>query len=345
MVIFLFYNITRQGHPSKSTSEPKPRHHPLSILLALILVGCATDSSDAVTQRQVLQPWTEITGAQAATLPQGLSVQMSSPNAGYITLSRPTAISARGNDIYLLDAELRRIFRYDNFKQTLTPFATTLSVETGMRIYAAPDMSVYVTDPAHARVLHFNWDGTPLPSLVSRGNLASPVAVVVDEHNSQILVADGLFNSIIVFDSLGMALSTFKPQQVLSIASMAAGPDGIYVVDRLATRIVVLGWDGIFRYTFGADALSEPGAIAVSRDNLVFISDNFDNTIRVYRRQRAEGNNVMIMDKIGGIGVAPGSFNSIGGLAAADDLLYVADSLNGRVQIMLINPRALDNGK
>jgi len=62
----------------------------------------------------------------------------------------------------------------------------------------------------------------------------------------------------------------------------------------------------------------------VSRDNLVFISDNFDNTIRVYRRQRAEGNNLMIIDKFGGIWVAPGSFNSIGGLAAADDHLFMS---------------------
>jgi len=267
------------------------------------------------------------------------------PGAGYIALRRPAAMSARGNDIYLLDAGLRRIFRYDSFQQTLTPFATALSVEAGMSIYAAPDMSVYVTDPAHEQVLHFNWDGTPLPTLVSRGNLAHPVSVVVDEHNGEVLVADGLFDRIIVFDSLGMTLSAFKPQRVLAIACMATGPDGIYVVDRLAKRVVVLGWDGTFRYAFGADALSQPGAIAVSRDNLVFISDNFDNTIRVYREQGTKGKNFLLADKIGGVGVAPGSFNGIGGMAAADDLLYVADSLNARVQIMLINPRAPDAEK
>jgi DNA-binding beta-propeller fold protein YncE len=348
MVIFSFCNIKRLGSPFKSAVAPKPRRYVqlVSIMTALILVGCATDSRDAVTRREILQPWTEITGAQAGKLPQGLPAQMNSPpGAGYIALRRPAAMSARGNDIYLLDAGLRRIFRYDNFQQTLTPFATTLAVEAGMSIYAAPDMSVYVTDPAHEQVLHFNWDGTPLPPLVSRGNLARPVSVVVDKRNGQVLVADGLFDRIIAFDSLGMALSVFKPQQVLSIAAMSTGPDGIYVVDRLAKQIVVLGWDGTFRYAFGADALSEPGAIAVSRDNLVFISDNFDHTIRVYRRQRTKDKNLVLADRIGGVGVAPGSFNGIIGLAAADDLLYVADSLNARVQIMLIDPRAPDNEK
>ncbi len=51
------------------------------------------------------------------------------------------------------------------------------------------------------------------------------------------------------------------------------------------------------------------------------------------------------MAKIGGVGGAPGSFNGIAGLSVADDLLFVADSLNARVQIMLINPSALEVGK
>lgn len=348
MVTFSFCSITRQGSPLKAAVTPQPRRYVqlLSIMAALILAGCAMDPRDAVTRREILQPWTEISGAQAGMSPQGLPSPMNSPpGAGYIELRRPAAMSANRNDIYLLDAGLRRIFRYDNFQKTLTPFATTLSVEAGMSLYAAPDMSVYITDPAHEQVLHFNWDGTPLPPLVSRGNLARPVSVVADEFNGQVLVADSLFNRIIAFNSLGMALSVFQPPQVLAIAAMATGPDGIYVVDRLAKRIVVLGWDGAFHYAFGADALSEPGAIAVSRDNLVFVSDNFDHTISIYRRQDTKGENLVLADKIGGIGVAPGSFNHIGGLAVADDLLFVADSLNARVQVMLINPRAPGAGK
>lgn len=323
------------------------RHiHLLTLISTLILAGCATDSVDAITQREVLQPWSEITGAPTGTSLQGLPIQMNPPiGAGYTALIRPTAIAARGNDIYLLDAGLRRLFRYDNFQKTLTPFATTLHVESGMSIYAAPDMSVYVTDPNHQQVLHFSWDGSPLPTLNSRGNLAHPISVVVDERTGHILVADSLFDRIVVFDNLGMALSAFKPQQVLSIAAMASGPDGLYVVDKLAKRIVVLGGDGTFRYAFGADALSEPGAIAVSRDNLVFVSDNFNHTIKVYRDQSRHGKNLELANKFGGVGNAPGSFNGIGGLAVVDDLLYIADSLNTRVQIMLINPSALDQGK
>jgi hypothetical protein len=326
--------------------------HLLGIVAALMLGSCASDFPDIAMPRKVLEPWTDIKGAQTGLSPFGQPAQMNPSGAGYISLVRPAAMSARGNDLYLLDAGLRRIFRYDRGQQTLTPFATSLSAGAGISIYAAPDTSVYVTDPSREQVLHFTWNGTPLPPLISRGNLARPVSVIVDASNGQVLVADGLYDQIIVFNSWGTPLNIIKPQHVLTIAAMAAGPDGIYVVDHLAKQVVVLGWDGRFRYAFGADAMSEPGSIAVSRDNLVFVSDNFEHIIKVYRVQRtgnrsqqAEDGNAPLVAKIGGIGVALGSFNRISGMSVADDFLFVADSLNARVQIMMINPSALDVGK
>jgi hypothetical protein len=50
----------------------------------------------------------------------------------------------------------------------------------------------------------------------------------------------------------------------------------------------------------------------------------------------------VLADRFGGSGVATGSFNGIGSLAVAGDQLYVADSLNVRVQIISINPRTLN---
>lgn len=88
----------------------------------------------------------------------------------------------------------------------------------------------------------------------------------------------------------------------------------------------MLGWDGLFRYTCSADVFRAPGSIAVSRDKLVFISDNFKHAIKVYRvrktrgpSQGTEGENVLLVDKAGGVGVAPGNSNGIAGLSVADD--------------------------
>ncbi|TAN85472.1 MAG: hypothetical protein EPN14_01090, partial [Gallionella sp.] len=212
----------------------------MCIIAALILTGCATPDN-ATARGELLRPWIELTGAKPGELLGGVAGRN-----GYTRLLYPTAVSARNNDIYLVDAGLRRILRYNRAQQTLARF-TTLAPDTGAGIYAAPDMSVYVTDPAVGQVLHFAWDGTPLPSLGAPGNLARPVSVVVDEGGGRVLVADGLYDQIVVFSNMGMPLSIIKPRQVRAIAAIASGPDGIYVVDRLARRVAVLGWGGEFR--------------------------------------------------------------------------------------------------
>lgn len=297
----------------------------LCILLALVLTGCATPDT-ATARGELLRPWIELTGASPGALQGGTAER-----GGYVKLGYPTAVSARNNDIYLVDAGLRRILRYNGAQQTLARF-TTLTPDDRASVYAAPDMSVYVTDPAGGQVLHFAWDGASLPALSAPGNLARPISVAADEGGGRVLVADGLYDQIVVFNNMGMLLSVIKPQQVRAIAAIAPGPDGIYVVDRLARRVAVLGWGGEFRYAFGAGDLKSPGAIAVSRDNLVFVGDNFDHTVKVYH----DG---LLLSKAGGAGVAPGSFSAIAGLAVDGNLLYVADSLNARVQVMLIDSR------
>lgn len=334
MAALYIFTRTRQDRFCKSAAAPKPsgRIRLLNLLAAIALAGCTLPDTarDPATPRALLQQWVGITGAQAGTPRPG------SPGTGYITLRRPTAMSARDNEVYLIDAGLNRIFRYDRFQQTLTPF-TNLSANADMSIYAAPDRSVYIADPHRSEVLHYTWDGTQLPSFISPGNLARPVSVVVDESSGQLLVADGLFDQIIAFNSLGMTLSVVRPQPALAIAAMTTGPDGIYVVDRLGRRVVVLGRNGAFRYTLGATDMGTPGAIVVSRDNLVFVGDNFDQTIKVYRGQGTRAGDGILIAKVGGAGAAPGSFNGIAGMAVDGSLLYVADSLNARVQIMLIN--------
>lgn len=329
MVNSLFFGLRGldNGLPSISRQKSSIRIRSIGFVSVLLLAGCAMqDVANGSTAQPaaLLQPWTEITNAQVKT-------SLNMPGMERVTLRRPAAMSARGNDVYLIDAGLRRIFRYDRNQRTLTPFATTIAADAIMNIYVAPDRSVYITDPGHGQVLHFTWDGIQLPALISPGNLARPVAVTVDPRNGQVLVADALYEKIVVFSSLGMTISVIKPQQVLAISSMAAGPDGLYITDKLARQVVSLGWDGSFRSAFGADDMRQPADIAVNRNGMVFVSDNIEDTVQVYR----DG---LLLTKIGGRGIAEGYFNGIAGLTVDEDMLYVADSMNARVQIMMINP-------
>jgi DNA-binding beta-propeller fold protein YncE len=303
----------------------------MALAASLMLAGCAAPGSstgDAV-ERKLLSPWLTVTGSAPAMQPFGVRSA-----SGYIQLMRPTAIGAVHGDVYLVDAGLRRIFRYDRAQQSLTAFSD-LPADDAMGLYAAPDMTVYVTDPNRRRVLQFTREGRLLRTFSDSLNLSRPLAVALDDKNGRVLVADGLHDHIVAFDRLGQPLSAIdsrggeKPH--LSIAGMAAGPDGLYLVDRLARQVVVLDVNGAYRRAFGKGTLAEPGAIAVDRANRVFVGDNFDNTIKVY----VEGG---LVGTFGGSGGGPGQFNHIAGLVESQGLLYVADSLNARIQIMLVAP-------
>jgi hypothetical protein len=81
MIFSFCNNIKRQSSLLKLKVVPKYRRYAqfLSIIATLILIGCATDSREAVLRREILQQWTEITGAQTGGPLQGLPTQMNSP--------------------------------------------------------------------------------------------------------------------------------------------------------------------------------------------------------------------------------------------------------------------------
>ena len=111
--------------------------------------------------------------------------------------------------------------------------------------------------------------------------------------------------------------SPFGPDYI-TLRRPTSAPDGIYVANRLAKLIGISGWGSTFHDAFGGDAPSKPSTIAVSRDNIAFISDDFNYTIGFHRRLGAIGNNPVLADKIADSRIATDSFNTFG-LAAVDD--------------------------
>lgn len=305
-------------------------------LVGNLLIGCAlpTQAAQGSAEKRVLTPWVMITGGP-------LVAEVGRPaqrNTGYVQLRHPTAVSAYGNDVYLIDSGLRRIFRYNRAQLSLEPF-TTLVTDASMRLHAGPDLSVYVTDPARGRVLQFSWGGQLLQTFTNENSLVRPVAVATEARSGQVLVADGLYEQIVVFNRLGQPNYVINQRHantpVQNISDFALGPGGIYLIDRLSRQVVMLDLDGTFRVAFGKDNLKQPGAIAVDQYNRVYVSENFDNTINVFSGGKLIG-------KLGGSGVIPGLFNQITALWVSQDMLYVADSLNARVQILLISPESPD---
>ena len=75
----------------------------------------------------------------------------------------------------------------------------------------------------------------------------------------------------------------------------------------------------------------QPRAIAVDGANRVFIAEGTDDRIKVFAAGK-------LIDSFGGSGASHSRYSGITALALDENLLYVADSLNARVQILLVGP-------
>lgn len=306
---------------------------PMAAVSGFLLSGCVALAAFSAepAERQLLTPRATLSGARVTT--QANSVfgvaPMPLPNA-HLHWLLPTLVASRNSFLYVVDSGRRQIFRYDSMRQAMSPFAD-IAAASIRAIAVASDLSLYVLDGGARQVLHFSIDGRLLRRFGNELEVARPVAMLLDEANGQILVADSLYNHVVVFNNFGHIVAGLKPAAARSIEAMAAGPDGLYLVDKISRQVVVIGRDAEHRYMFGADALAQPNAIAVDRYNRVFVSDGFDNTIKIFEQK-------YMVASIGGTGSTPAFFNRITGLWLEHDMLYVADSLNGRIQIFQVAP-------
>jgi len=260
--------------------------------------------------------------------------------ADEIRLQNPVAVGGVDGMLYIVDAAPKIVYKYDLVTNEIEPLgeiATHFQGDPG-NIYVARDRSFYIVDPVGRQVLHFSEHGELRTTFQDLANLSRPIDVIVNEETGDVLVADGSFSHIVVFNSMGKATNAIGQRgtgagRFRAITFMTSGVDGLYILDRLELPVQVIDWQGRYHYSFGESELLYPSAIAVDKDQRAFIADRSSNTILIYQ----DGQLSMTF---GASGSAPGRFHLITGLWVNDNLLYVADSLNQRVQVLRINPSA-----
>jgi DNA-binding beta-propeller fold protein YncE len=255
--------------------------------------------------------------------------------ASVTSLLQPVAVAALGQFIYIVDAGTRQLLRYDSAIDRITLIRDLKGVLTGdaADLFLHRDMSFYLADPDGARVLHFDADGRLIRVIQDRAILGRPVSVIADENSGYLFIADGFNDDVMVFNPAGLLTGAIGirgqgPGRFLGITALAQGPDGYYVGTRFGpTRVQLMGYDGAFRESLQANTVTFPTSIAVDADGRVFVADYMSDDIKVYQGSAMIGT-------IGGHGSAPGRFRRITDLWVDEGFLYVADSLNRRVQIL-----------
>lgn len=297
---------------------------------ALLLQACALlDSGDArsgaADARTAL--WQVIDG--------GLTADNMMTGPAFTHFMQPVAVAARGHVVMVLDVGHRQLFRYDARIDRLQRVMDLGGVVSGndADLYLARDLTFFIADTDGARVLHYDQQGRLIKTIKDRINITRPVSVRVNDNTGYIFIADGNNDGVLVYNPAGLVEGAFGgrgsgPGKFTSITALGQGPGGYYVGTRFGERRVqVMGFDGRHVESFPPDTVTFPTAIAASRDGLVFVSDYMADDIKVFQGD-------VLVDVIGGHGSAPGRFRRITSLWLDDGFLYVADSLNRRIQVL-----------
>jgi DNA-binding beta-propeller fold protein YncE len=333
--------------------------------LALGLAGCAAvDDAPAASAQpplndpsRILTPWLSIAGAwrvdaqapvpgvRPGALPGALPGPLPGvmPTGGRANFVQPTGVAARNDVVLVADAGNRTLWRLERGRDAMAPFASfSGSVpDVGTSLVLGNDYSAWVALPAEHVVLQYDPRGRVVRRFGSESDAPRPVAVVVPENRGEILVGDSATSRVLVFDPLGTLrarLGGRRESPLQSLTAMALGPNGLlYVLDRAAQQVVVMDREGRPLEVIGENQLVQPRALAVDATGRVFVSDDVDQRIKVFRGAR-------LLATAGGIGGGLGRFGRIESLSLDGNLLYVADSVNGRVQVMMVAPASMETG-
>jgi DNA-binding beta-propeller fold protein YncE len=164
--------------------------------------------------------------------------------------------------------------------------------------------------------------------------LIRPQSGMVD-GNGRILVTDAGREAIVVFDEAAGALEFWQEaergQNFRSPVGIAAdGAGGYLVADADIGHVIRLAADGDPAGSIGKGVLARPTGLCRSEaTGEIFVADSAAHDIKVFD---SDGR---MLRSLGGRGIEAGYFNGPTHLSCGADRLYVTDTLNARVQVLL----------
>ena len=123
------------------------------------------------------------------------------------------------------------------------------------------------------------------------GQFKYPIGICIDRKGN-VLVADPEINAVQIFTMDGHFLSSIKTAlgvQLNKPSSVATGPDGfVYVIEFTSDRVLVFDRSLHHFKTFGRKGdrdgeFNDPYCITVSKNNVVFVSDTYNNRIQLFK--------------------------------------------------------------
>lgn len=272
----------------------------------------------------LLVPTTELPGARK-------------PSGPFTPFRQPIAVAGSGADVYVADAALGLLLRFDPHANLLVQFPG-VTVRHGMRLAVDSDLSLYVLDQASRRILRFARDGTLLTGFTADATVGSLTDFAIDATHGRLIAVDSLHRHLVVFHPLGRAFQVVplrgEPRYgLVSPDAIALAPDAIYAVDKRCACLARIAYDGHVVSTFAHRMVGQPDRIAADRDGRIFVSDRADRAVKVFSGERLEES----------IALARLGLMEASDLTFSEGWLYIADGLGAQVRMLRVRPPRPDD--
>lgn len=195
---------------------------------------------------------------------------------------------------------------------------------------------VFSTDSTTGRVLCFDHNGHMVWSRGQKDGFRRPTGLAAGPD--RLYVVDTLQNRVVVLGLDGRPIGAFGTQgtaagQFNYPTNVARGADGrVYVTDSMNFRVQVFDADGQFLSMFGhlgdgSGDFNRPKGVSVDSDGHVYVVEGLNDVVQIF-----DGDGRLLLD-FGESGNGPGQFWLPSGIAIVNDIVYVADAANRRVQL------------
>lgn len=195
---------------------------------------------------------------------------------------------------------------------------------------------VCVTDSGGPAVTCLDRRGRRQWALGARAGFLRPAGLVAD--GDRLHVVDTRAHRVVTVGRAGTVLGAFgshgsEPGQFNFPTNIARAPDGtLYVSDSMNFRVQQFSRDGRYLGGFGqlgdgSGDFNRPKGVALDSDGHVYIVEGLADVVQIFD---ASGRFLLA---VGESGAGEGQFWLPTGIAIADDVIYVADTANRRVQV------------
>jgi DNA-binding beta-propeller fold protein YncE len=164
------------------------------------------------------------------------------------------------------------------------------------------------------------------------GSFQQPRGIFFDRASGEVWVADTRNGLVGAFTPQGTPLFSFGGKGVLSepFRAVVAKSGQIYVLDNDRSHVKAFSYRGESLGNLALPSLGEKpaiGTIAMDGDGNLYVGENESGQVLVY------GPDLKLKLRFGSYGGDEGQFQSIGGIAAAADRIYVTDHQGTAVQV------------